>query len=171
MRLPPSNPLHRSSNASAAFSSRLRRAEERWLRSVSDSDERKKQSDNGRRQPSWQAASKTVSAAVLGLAASKPRKKALLSVVLAKAGFFYKTPLANTRGIAKMAVNYFYAACVKNATLALQSPTRAQTFEKRQLLWCGRVLKILVSVVRFRPEPPLLIGLPARAHNRRHETL
>ena len=166
-----SNPSHHSSNASARYSSRSKMAGVRWLRSVSDSDERKRQSDSGEQQPSWQAASKTVSAAVLGLAASKTRKTTLKSTVLAKAGFFYKTPLASMTGIVKIPVKIFYAACVKNATRTQKVLKPTQRFEKRQLLWLGRGLKILVSVVRFRPEPPLLIGAPARAHNRQHETL
>jgi hypothetical protein len=158
MRSPLSNPLRPSSNASAAYSSRLRRADERWLLSVSDSDERKRQSDNGRRQPSWQAASKTVNAAWFGLAASKTHKTTLTSTVLAKAGFFYNTPLASMTGIVKIPVKIFYAACVINATRTQKVLRPTQCFEIRQLLWCGRVLKILVSVVQFRPEPPLFTG-------------
>ena len=161
-----SNPLRHSSNASARYSSRSKMAGVRWLLSVSDNDERKRQSDNGEQQPSWQVAAETVSAALCGLAASKIRKTTLLSTVLVRAGFFYKTSLALMTGIVKIPVKIFYAACIKNATRTQKVLRPTQRFETRQLLWCGRVLKILVSVVRFRPEPPLLIGLPARAHNR-----
>ncbi len=153
-----SNPLRHSSNASARYSSRLRMAGVRWLRSVSDKGGRKKQSDNGEQQPSRQVAAETISAAVLGLAASKIRKTTLKSTVLARAGFFYKTPLASMTGIVKIPVKIFYAACVKNATRTQKVLRPTQTFETRQLLWCGRVLKILVSVVQFRPEPPLSLG-------------
>ena len=59
-------------------------------------------------------------------------------------------------GIAKMTVKNFYAACFKNATLARNEAGTEQAFEIRQLLRLGRVLKILVSVVRFRPWPPFL---------------
>jgi len=61
--------------------------------------------------------------------------------------------------IVKMSVEIFYAACVKNATRTQKVLKPTQRFEIRQLLWCGRVLKILVSVVRFRPEPPFLDGM------------
>ena len=53
-----------------------------------------------------------------------------------------------------MTVNNFYAACFKNATLARNEAGTEQAFETRQLLRLRRALKILVSVVRFRPWPP-----------------
>ena len=145
--------LH-SKPASARYSSRSKMAGVRWLRSVSGNGERRRQSDNGEQHPSWQAACETVSADRCGLAASKTRKTKLTSTVLAKAGFFYKTPLASMTGIVKIPVKTFYAACIKNATRTQKVLRPTQRFEKRQLLWLGRVLKILVSVVQFRPEPP-----------------
>ena len=154
MKSLPSNPLRHNSNASAPYGSRLRMGGVRWLRSVSDNDERKRQIDNGEQQPSWQAACETVSAAWCGLAASKTRKTTLKSAVLARAGFFYKTPLASMAGIVKIPVKIFYAACINNGTRTQKVLRPTQRFETRQLLWCGRVLKILVSVVQFRPEPP-----------------
>ena len=171
MNSPLPNHLHRSSNAYGHYSNRLRLAGVLWLRSVSDNGERKRQKDSGeRRAKSASKRQKTVPAGKAGWTGLcgpyEIRSKGAYEQFTGGLRQPFKISLANTRGIVKMAVNNFYAACVKNATLALQSPTRAQTFEKRQLLWCGRVLKILVSVVRFRPEPPLLIGLPARAHNR-----
>ena len=54
-----------------------------------------------------------------------------------------------------MTVNNFYAACFKNATLARNEAGTEQAFETRQLLRLRRALKILVSVVRFRPWPPI----------------
>ena len=155
MKFNHSNHSRRSSNAYGHYNSRLRLVVVRCRQNENDNGERKRQSDNDERRTEWQAASKTVSAAWRGLAASKLRKKTLLSVVLAKAGFFYETPLAAMRGIVKIPLIIFKAACRKIATLTRKGLQPAQTFETRQLLWCGRVLKILVSVVQFRPEPPL----------------
>ena len=59
-----------------------------------------------------------------------------------------------------MTVNNFYAACFKNATLARNEAGTEQAFETRQLLRLRRALKILVSVVRFRPWPPDLQPKP-----------
>jgi hypothetical protein len=60
-------------------------------------------------------------------------------------------------GIAKMRTRHFLAAVRRNhATLARKVLRPVYLFETRKLLWLGRVLKIRVSVVRFRPWPPLL---------------
>jgi hypothetical protein len=58
-----------------------------------------------------------------------------------------------------MTVNNFYAACFKNAPLARNEAETEQAFETRQLLRLRRALKILVSVVRFRPWPPYTLGI------------
>ena len=62
-----------------------------------------------------------------------------------------------------MTVNNFYAACFKNATLARNEAGTEQAFETRQLLRLRRALKILVSVVRFRPWPPFFLFLGRHA--------
>ena len=59
-----------------------------------------------------------------------------------------------TRGIAKMGVNYFYAAWDKSTTLTKNFPPMLYVFDFQYLLGGLSELKILVSVVRFRPGPP-----------------
>jgi len=59
-----------------------------------------------------------------------------------------------TRGIAKMGVNYFYAAWDKSTTLTKNFPSMLYVFDFQYLLGGLSELKILVSVVRFRPGPP-----------------
>ena len=154
MRSLPSNPSHHSSNASVRYSSRSKMAGVRWLRSVSDNNERKRQSDNAKRQPSWQAACETVSAAWCGLVASKPRQTTLMSTVLAKAGFFYKTPLASMAGIVKMTVKNFYACALQNTARTRKIFRPCYLFEKTLLLVSRRVLIILWSLVRVQHGPP-----------------
>ena len=59
-----------------------------------------------------------------------------------------------TRGIAKMGVNYFYAAWDKSTTLTKNFPPMLYVFDFQYLLGGLSELKILVSVVRFRPGTP-----------------
>jgi hypothetical protein len=59
-----------------------------------------------------------------------------------------------TRGIAKMGVKYFYAAWDKSTTLTKNFPPMLYVFDFQYLLGGLSELKILVSVVRFRPGPP-----------------
>ena len=56
--------------------------------------------------------------------------------------------------IVKMTVKFFYARGVQYETLARKVFWLTQPFEKRYLLGGLSELKILVSVVRFRPGPP-----------------
>jgi len=58
------------------------------------------------------------------------------------------------RGIVKMGVNYFYAAWNKSTTLTKNFPPMLYLFDFQYLLGGLSELKILVSVVRFRPGPP-----------------
>ncbi len=58
------------------------------------------------------------------------------------------------RGIVKMSVNYFYAAFNKSTTLTKNFSGMLYPFDFKYLLGGLSELKILVSVVRFRPEPP-----------------
>ena len=53
-----------------------------------------------------------------------------------------------------MTVNIFYARRVKYATLVRKVVWPTQPFETRFLFRLLSELKILVSVVRFRPGPP-----------------
>jgi hypothetical protein len=59
-----------------------------------------------------------------------------------------------TRGIAKMGVNYFYAAWDKSTTLTKNFPPMLYVFDNKRNEDGLSELKILVSVVRFRPGPP-----------------
>jgi len=61
------------------------------------------------------------------------------------------------RGIVKMGVNYFYAAWNKSTTLTKNFPPMLYLFDFQYLLGGLSELKILVSVVRFRPGPPRFI--------------
>ncbi len=65
-----------------------------------------------------------------------------------------KLLLCRIRGIAKISVNYFYAAWDKNTTLTKNFPSMLYLFDFKHLLGGLSELKILVSVVRFRPGPP-----------------
>ena len=69
-----------------------------------------------------------------------------------------------TRGIAKMGVNYFYAAWDKSTTLTKNFPPMLYVFDFQYLLGGLSELKILVSVVRFRPGPPRILKTPEVAH-------
>ena len=80
-----------------------------------------------------------------------PQIVAFLSKIIANK----KTIPTRTRGIAKMGVNYFYAAWDKSTTLTKNFPPMLYVFDFQYLLGGLSELKILVSVVRFRPGPPL----------------
>ena len=69
-----------------------------------------------------------------------------------------KSLLCRIRGIAKMSVNYFYAAWDKSTTLTKNFPSMLYLFDFKYLLGGLSDLKILVSVVRFRPGPPRISG-------------
>ena len=56
--------------------------------------------------------------------------------------------------IQKASVNYFYAAWDKSTTLTKNFPPMLYLFDFKYLLGGLSELKILVSVVRFRPGPP-----------------
>ena len=60
------------------------------------------------------------------------------------------------RDIVKMSVNYFYAAFNKSTTLTKNFSGMLYPFDFKYLLGGLSELKILVSVVRFRPRPPLI---------------
>ena len=57
-----------------------------------------------------------------------------------------------------MSVNYFYAAWDKSTTLTKNFPSMLYLFDFKYLLGGLSELKILVSVVRFRPGPPRISG-------------
>ena len=57
-------------------------------------------------------------------------------------------------GIVKMVRTYFLAALNTIATLTKKLPRQTQSFETHSLCGGGRLLKILVSAVRFCPGPP-----------------
>ena len=57
-------------------------------------------------------------------------------------------------GIVEMTVKNFYAGRVESTTLVRKVVWPTQPFEKRYLFSLLSELKILVSVVRFRPGPP-----------------
>jgi len=163
MKLKPSSPYHQSSNAYAIFSSRLNKVGERWLPSVSNNDASVKQNDNDEHKPiplAALAASSKVLHALTTASAPKCGETTLKSTVLTSAVFFYKTPLRVTTGIAKMGVNIFYAALSTIATLTQKVPSPTQHIETHSLYGRGRLLKILVSAVRFCPGPPRFRAQP-----------
>ena len=157
MKSKPSSRCRQSSNAYATFSNRLSVGVRHWLPSVSNNDASVKRNDNDehKRTPlaAWAASSRVLHAT---RAASAPKcdDTTLKSTVLACAVFFYKTPVLVTRGIAKMGVNIFYAALNTIATLTQKVSRPTQPVETHSLYGRGGLLKILVSVVRFRPGPP-----------------
>ena len=157
MKSKPSSPYRQSSNAYATFNNRLNKVGVRWLRSVSNNDASVKQNDNGehKRTPlAARAASNRVEHATTAASAPKCDETTLKSTVLSSAVFFYKTPVLVTTGIAKMGVNIFYAALNTIATLTQKVSSPTQHIEMHSLYGRGRLLKILVSVVQFRPGPP-----------------
>ena len=165
MKFKPSSRYRQSSNAYATFSNRLNEGVRHWHRSVSNNDASVKQSDNGERRTRWLAASDTLVAAGTGWtgleSSTEMREMTLKRGFLASAGFFYKTPPFSTTGIVKMVRTYFLAALNTIATLTKKLPRQTQSFETHSLYGRGRLLKILVSAVRFCPEPPLS---PLRSH-------
>ncbi len=63
--------------------------------------------------------------------------------------------------IQKASVNYFYAAWDKSTTLTKNFPPMLYLFDFKYLLGGLSELKILVSVVRFRPGPPRFYKPPS----------
>ncbi len=63
--------------------------------------------------------------------------------------------------IQKASVNYFYAAWDKSTTLTKNFPPMLYLFDFKYLLGGLSELKILVSVVRFRPGPPRIYKPPS----------
>ena len=138
-----SNPSSHSlpnNSESAAFNNRLRTAERLWPLNGIGSAEQESWSDSARLRQSSQP---------------KTRRSSRNSCFSAALTTFDAAPLVLRGGIARMSVRNFYAAVRRNHTTLARKVLRAvYVFEARQLLRLGRVLKIRVSVVRFRPWPP-----------------
>ena len=158
MKYKPSNHCHQHRCEYAIYSSRLSVVGVRWQQSVSNNASSVKQSDNGERRTRWLAACDTLWAADTGLdcasGSSEMREKTLKRWFLASAGFFYKTPITSMTGIVKMVRRHFSAALSTIATLTQSGPSAKQVVETHSLCGGDRLLKILVSAVRFCPGPP-----------------
>ena len=133
-----------NSSESAAFNSRLSSAERLSQPSAIGSVGPKSWSASARLRQSCQP---------------KTRRSSRNRCFSAARNTFDAAPLVLCGGIAKMRTRHFLAAVRRNhATLARKVLRPVYLFETRKLLRLGRVLKIRVSVVRFRPWPPLLSG-------------
>ena len=158
MNSKPSNHCHQHRCGYAHYSNRLSVVGVRCLRSVSSNENSVKQNDNGERRTRRLAACDTLRAADTGLewacSSIEMRKKKLKKGFLASAGFFYKTPTTSTTGIVKMVPVHFYSALSTMATLTQSGPSAKQVVETHSLCGGDRLLKILVSAVRFCPGPP-----------------
>ena len=158
MNSKPLSHCHQHRCGYAHYSNRLSVVGVRWLRSVNSNASSVKQNNNGERRTRWLAACDTLRAADTGLdwacSSSEMREKTLKKGFLASAGFFYKTPTTSTTGIVKMVRLHFYSALSTMATLAQTGPSAEQVVETHSLYGRGRLLKILVSAVRFCPGPP-----------------
>ena len=158
MNSKPSNPCHQHRCGYAHYSNRLSVVGVRCLRSVSNNASSVKQNDNGERRTRRLAACDTLRAADTGLewacSSIEMCKKTLKKGFLASAGFFYKTPTTSTTGIVKMVRQNFTAALSTIATLKQSGPSAKQVVETHSLCGGDRLLKILVSAVRFCPGPP-----------------
>ena len=158
MKYKPSNHCHQHRCGYAIYSNKLSVVGVRCLRRVSNNASSVKQNDNGERRTRWLAASDTLRAADTGLewacSSIEMRKKKLKKGFLASAGFFYKTPTTSTTGIVKMVREHFSAALSTIATLTQTGPSAEQVIETHSLCGGDRLLKILVSAVRFCPGPP-----------------
>ena len=131
-----------NSSESAAFNNRLKTAERRWQQSAIGSAEQESWSGSARLRQSSQP---------------KTRRSSRNRCFSAARTTFDAAPLVLSGGIAKMCVRDFSVAVRRQyATLAQKVLRAVYVFEIRQLIWLGRVLKIRVSVVRFRPWPPLI---------------
>ena len=157
MKSKPSSHCQQSSNAYATYSNRLSKGAVRWLlnengnaSSVSNSDD----NDLRRRLAACGQHRRAQHALTLALAALKCVETTLKSTVFATAVFFTRPMWRVMRGIAKMGVDYFYAASRTMATLTQSGPSAEQVVETHSLYGRGRLLKILVSAVRFCPGPP-----------------
>ena len=158
MKYKPSNHCHQHRCGYAIYSNRLSVVGVRCLRSVSNKESSVKQNDNGERRTRWLAACDTLRAADTGLdwacSSIEMCKKTLKKGFLASAGFFYKTSTTSMTGIVKMVPAHFYSALSTIATLTQSGPSAEQVVETHSLYGRGRLLKILVSAVRFCPGPP-----------------
>ena len=158
MKFKPSNHCHQHRCGYAHYSNRLSVVGVRCLRSVSNNASSVKQNDNGERRTRWLAACDTLRAADTGLdwacSSIEMCKKTLKKGFLASAGFFYKTTTTSMTGIVKMVRGHFSAALSTMATLVKSGPSAEQVVETHSLYGRGRLLKILVSAVRFCPGPP-----------------
>ena len=159
MNSKPSSHCHPLRCGYAHYSNKLSEVGVRWLRSVSSNASSVKQNGNGERRTRRLAACETLEAADTGLdwacSSSEMREKTLKRGFLASAGFFCKTPTTSMTGIVKMARLHFCSALSTIATLTQSGPSAEQIVETHSLCGGDRLLKILVSVVRFRPGPPL----------------
>ena len=158
MNSKPSSHCHPHKCGYAHYSNKLSVVGVRCLRSVSNNESSVKQNDNGERRTRRLAAYDTLRAADTGLewacGSREMREKTLKRGFLASAGFFCKTPTTSMTGIVKMVSAHFYAALSTIATLTQSGPSAEQIVETHSLCGRGRLLKILVSAVRFCPGPP-----------------
>ena len=158
MNSKPSSHCHQHRCGYAIYNSRLSVVGVRCLRSVSNNESSVKQNDNGERRTRWLAACDTLRAADTGLdwacGSSEMREKTLKRGFLASAVFFYKTSTTSMTGIVKMVRGHFSAALSTMATLTQSGPSAEQVVETHSLCGGDRLLKILVSAVRFCPGPP-----------------
>ena len=152
------NPCLLNNSVSTHSSSKWSAVGKRWQQNESVSARSVKQNDNGERRTRWLAACDTLRAADTGLdwacGSSEMREKTLKKGFLASAGFFYKTSTTSTTGIVKMVSAHFSAALSTIATLTQTGPSAEQVVETHSLYGRDRLLKILVSAVRFCPGPP-----------------
>ena len=158
MKYKPTNHCHQHRCGYAHYSNRLSVVGVLCLRSVSSNENSVKQNDNGERRTRWLAACDTLRAADTGLdwacGSTEMREKTLKKGFLASAGFFYKTPTTSMTDIVKMVSAHFSAALSTIATLTQSGPSAKQVVETHSLCGGDRLLKILVSAVRFCPGPP-----------------
>ena len=164
MKYKPSNHCHQHRCGYAHYSNRLSVVGVRWLRSVNSNASSVKQNDNDERRTRRLAACDTLRAANTGLewacSSIEMCKKTLKKGFLASAGFFYRTLTTSTTGIVKMVPAHFSAALSTMATLAQTGPSAKQVVETHSLCGGDRLLKILVSAVRFCPGPPRFRAQP-----------